>query len=187
MNPYIIIGLIVLWLGSLAAVGKWQNTAGRESERVAWQEREGKSLAAANAKIVSLTTAVRAKEQESASTIASMGAEHAKAIETLEGRRRRDVAAVRDGTIRLRVAGACPTNPGGGGAPEVAAAPRIGDGPATVELPREVTADLLTLANDADQVADQLRSCQSVLEAYFRAVNGAPIPVLRSFKLEKTL
>lgn len=177
VNPWVILGIVLAWVASLGVVGKWQNTAGHESERVEWQARDNKQLAAANAKIVSLTAAARATEQKTNATIATMGADHAKEIEILEVRRRHDVVAARDGAIKLRVHGACPASPGGGAAGEVAAAPGNGDGGAGIELPREITGDLLALANDADQVADQLRACQGVVRAYFSAVNGVPIPV----------
>lgn len=161
-NPWIVVGLLLAWGASLGVVGKWQNNAGRESERVAWQEREIQQVAAVNAKFKQLSDAARAAEQRSAAEIAAIGEDHAKAIEVLEARRRRDVVAARDGAIRLRVAGACVSSSGGSAAPEAGAAAGVGAGASTVELPREVTADLLALANDADQVADQLRACQAI-------------------------
>lgn len=187
MNPWVILAAVLFFFASLFGVGKWQNKVGHETERAAWLEKDNAALTQANATIERLNREARASEQKTASTIATMGEQHAKAIEALEVRRRRDVVAARDGSIKLRVAGACPASPGRGGAAEAAAAPGVGDGAASIELPREVTADLLALANDADQVADQLTSCQSVVRAYFGAVNGVPLPVVPNFKLENSL
>lgn len=163
MNPWVILGLVLLWATSLFGVGKWQREDGRTAERVESQAREIETVTAANAKIKQLNDAARAAEHASAVAIATIGAEHASAIETLEARRRRDVAAVRDGAIKLRVAGTCTPSPGGSAVPEARAAPGLGDGAQSIELPREATDFLLGLANDADQVADQLRSCQSIV------------------------
>jgi hypothetical protein len=85
---------------------------------------------------------------------------------TNDERKKRDAAAARDGSLSLRVpASICAgsTAGGGGTSGEARSAPALSDGAASVELPRKITGDLHDLANDADSVADQLRTCQQVV------------------------
>ena len=164
MNPYLIIGLIVAWLVSLATVGYWQNAAGHTAERVIWQARDNEELTKANADIKRLEEAARATEQAHTAALGKIAEDHQKEITDAAAQKERDVAAARAGRIVLRIPAACP-RPNGGGAPKVAAAPSLGDGGATAELPRQVVADLLSLADDADAVTRQLGECQAVVRA----------------------
>lgn len=163
MKAYIYLLVAAVWIASLVGVGKWQNAAGKTSERVVWQDKEIKQLAASAKKIKELQDAARAKEQENAAKIAAIGAEHAKDRKALEARRARDVAAALNGAFGLRIPGACPVRPNGSPTPEARPAASGGDGGATVELPRQVTADLFTLVNDADETANALRACQRIV------------------------
>lgn len=115
------------------------------------------------AEIAKLQQQIRDQENEHAQAMDAIGQQHAAELSTLEDRARRDRDAARSGDFRLRVpVSIC----AGAGTAESSAVPaRNGDGPATVELPRAITEDLLELANDADRVADQLRSCQAVIRA----------------------
>lgn len=161
MNPWVILGIAVMWALSLLGVGKWQRADGRAAERVEWQERDNKELADANATIKRLNDEARATEEKRAADMNVIATNYAKGYENAEARRRRDVAAARDGALVLRIpASACGSGGGETGPPRPAAAG--GDGAPAIELPRAVTADLFALADDADQVADQLRSCQQI-------------------------
>jgi prophage endopeptidase len=107
----------------------------------------------------------RDQENQHAHAMANLDRQYAAELAASEDRARRDRDAARRGDIVLRIPGpACDGPAGAQAAPSQGSAGR-GDGPATVELPREVTADLLDLVNDADQVADQLRACQAVVRA----------------------
>lgn len=164
-NPWIIVAVLVAWIASLWAVGLWQNDAGRTSERVSWQAKDNKELVAANKEIQRLNDAARAKEHEQAAQLAAIGAAHAKELEDLDAQRRRDVADAHSGARKLRVPGGCkPT--GGSPAAEGPAAPARSDDATTAELPRQITADLLELADDADRNTRQLGKCQAVVETY---------------------
>ena len=162
MNPYIILGLVIAWIASLGAVGWWQNQAGHTDERVTWQARENKELQDANASIKRLEEAARAAEQAHATMLAKIGENHQKEIADAAAQKERDVAAARSGRIVLRIPAPC-KGANGSAAAKTPATPGVGDGGATAELPRSVTEDLLSLANDADSVADQLRQCQKVI------------------------
>jgi hypothetical protein len=161
LNPWVLLGVAVMWALSLLGVGKWQRADGRTTERVEWQAREVAQVTAANAAIKRLNDKARAKERASVDAMAVLAANYSKGFHDAEARRVRDVSAARDGALVLRIPAAA-LCPGGGQAGALGPDPGGGAGPETVELPRTVTADLLTLANDADQVADQLRTCQQI-------------------------
>ena len=108
--------------------------------------------------------AERLKEHKRAETLAAIGATHEQEKADLEKRRRADVAAARAGALKLRVANACPASNAG----ETSAAPGVGNDATTAELPREITEDLLGLANDADEVVTQLGACQNTIREYLK-------------------
>lgn len=106
-------------------------------------------------------------EKEHEKLLIQIGIHYKKEFEDVEARRVRDVAAARAGTLRLRIPGSvCP-----GPATQAGAAPAGSDGAEAGELPREVAADLLTLANDADNVVNQLTACQAVVRAQLETIN----------------
>lgn len=162
MNPWVLLGVAVMWGLSLFAVGRWQREDGRTAERVAWQGKANEELVQANASILSLTGARLADERRHVDEMAAVSAQLAKERATHEAQRTRDAAAIRDGTLRLRIATAS-ICPGGNQAGTPGTPTPGGDGPATVSLPDALARDLLDLANDADQVADALRACQSIV------------------------
>lgn len=164
MNPWLIVGLLVAWIASLAGVGFWQREDGRTAERVAWEKRESSELREANAEIDRLHTEARAKERAHAGQMAAVGINYQEGLLHAEDVRRRDLAAVRAGALRLRVPAACP-GAGAGGASAPGAAAGGGDGVAPGELPGPLAAALLDLAHDADGVAEQLAACQAVIRA----------------------
>ena len=163
LNPWMILGIAVMWAISLFGVGKWQNKAGAEHERVTWQAKEIEQVNAANAAIKRLSDEARAKEKESVDTMTRLATQLLKERATNEARRKADAAAVRAGDLRLRIPASVCAGGDFTGPPRPASSG--GDGSASVELPRAIAGDLLDLANDADQVADQLRACQSVIIA----------------------
>ena len=175
INPWVLLAIAIGWLASLTVVGFWQNDAGHVAERVKWQTRETKELAEANQKLTELQDKYRGQEQWHAEQLAGIGWTREQERIAHEKRRQADVAAARSGDIRLRFD--LPTGQAicGSPTPEAAAPTGERDGPARGELPAEVTADLLSLANDADDVARQLGDCQAVI-LQDRAVKGAPSP-----------
>lgn len=164
MNPYLIIALIAAWLASLVGVGYWQNDAGHVDERSAWQARENDELQQANTTITRLNTEAREKEAIHAQQLADVSTNYQKEIQHAKDQRNRDVAAARSGALVLRydVAGQA-TDTSGAGAP--GASTGRCDGQAGAELPREISANLLDLVNDADDVTRQLDACQQIVRA----------------------
>ena len=162
MNPWVILGVVLVWLASLVGVGKWQREDGALAERSAVLARDNAALVQANETIDRLNREARAKEQEHVAAMNALGADYETQLAAARAQKEIDAAAIRAGERKLRVATSriCP---GGSSAPEVGPATASRDGPATVELPAEITGRLFDLANDADQVADQLRACQAVI------------------------
>ena len=165
MNPYLIIGVLIGWLASLAGVGWWQNTAGHTAERTAWQTRENTELRTANATIITLQASARRSEQNHALALAEISSTYQKDLTHATKQRAADVAAVRAGTLRLRVQYPAPANPDHSGVLQAAAGASRCDGPPAADLPAAITGDLLALAADADDLARQLAACQRVITA----------------------
>lgn len=162
-NPWIIVGVLVAWIASLAGVGYWQNQSGHIAERVSWQAQDSANLKAANAKILTLEESARVNEQAHAAVIAALDAQYTKELQDAAAQKDRDVAAARAGALKLRYA--TESGAGGGKLPDAPASTGPGNGPSGSELPPETTASLYALADDADQVAKQLASCQAIVEA----------------------
>lgn len=162
MNPYLIIGLSAAWLFSLFAVGSWQRADGAQNERLQWVERENREIADANEKIMRMQLDARMRERLHSLRLNEISTEHLKELKNVQTQRDRDVAAARNGSLVLRLS---PTGFKASPDPAGAAAAASGrcDGEARSELPREIAADLLALAYDADAVVHQLSACQAVV------------------------
>lgn len=171
-SPLVILVVVVLWIASLAGVGVWQRGEGVTSEKVKDQTKQIMDLRAANQTITDLQNRARENEHMHDAELAAIGERHAQEMEDAEKRRRDDVAAARAGALRLRVAGAC-KQADRGAAGEAPIAARASDDSSTGELPREVTADLFGLADDADRNTKQLGECQAVVLSDRETLKGA--------------
>ena len=165
LNPWIILALVVAWIGSLAVVGRWQNTAGHTAERVAWQAKESQELTAANNQILQLESAARAAEKLKQDTLAALAADYEKDLDNAETQRKADVAAARSGAIVLRdpnSGGSC----AGASAPgAITASPGVSNGAPGGQLSSVATEFLLSEADRADGIVRQLAACQAVVQA----------------------
>ncbi len=148
---------------------------GKDECTAAYAQRDNQALREANAEIQRLQNAARAAEQQHAQDLAAIAAQRSKEKADAEDRRKRDIAAARDGSLRLRDPGAaagCPAPSGLGLRPPPGAGAGRGDGPAPGQLSGAATEFLLELVNDADDVARQLASCQAVVTKDRAAING---------------
>lgn len=169
MNSYAIIGLLLFWLASLAGVGVWQNTAGHTAERAAWQAKETSEIKSAAARTLELEVAARATEKRHADALAEISTDYERKIKNAKTQRDRDVAAALSGALGLRLPSSMQA--GGSATGSLAAATGGRDGgasgqlpePPAATLPPDLAAGLLGLADDADQVAQQLAACQAVV------------------------
>ena len=155
---YVALAALAVVLGLGAAAAYYRNSA-RAAEAEATLARDQRDQYRAN---YEASEKARAVEQKRAEIFEEVALELEKEKRELKDQNRRDIDAVRAGELRLRVRGACPANP----APETDPASGQRDDPTTGELPREITEDLLGLANDADEVVKQLSACQSAIRTY---------------------
>lgn len=163
MNPWVLLGGIVAAL-VLSATSFFY---GRSVEHTAMQLeitiRENNQIREANAKIMELQSLARAKERDWTTRLANVSSKYEKEIQDGKAQRDRDIAAALSGGIRLRIPTAPCVEAGRSSAPEAPSSPGKRDGGATTELPREITANLLALADDADSIVRQLTACQAVV------------------------
>lgn len=103
----------------------------------------------------------RANEAAHAAELETIQKQAQQEVKDAKDQRDKDVAAAHAGALVLRFI----PDRGSGGliVPNVASGTAGSDGAAPAELPRSVTADLYALADDADAIARQLASCQSVV------------------------
>jgi len=165
MNPYAIIVALVIWIASLAGVGYWQNGAGHSAERVAWQAKDNVELAAANAKILQMETDARASEQAHAQTQSDISTDYERKLQDAQTQRQKDIAAARSGALRLRDPGASAQQSCGGSAGQDAASASGRDGAAEPGLSGPAAEFLLSEADRADAIVQQLGACQAVILA----------------------
>lgn len=164
-NPYILLAIVAAWIASLAGVGIWQNHAGATAERVAWQAKEGKELIAANALIVVLETQARAAERAHATAISTISTTYQGKLTHAETQRKADVAAARSGAIRLFDPGASAQSACASGGGEAVTRAGGRDGGEGAGLSPDAAEFLLSEANRADAIVEQLTSCQAVVRA----------------------
>lgn len=164
-NPWVLLAFVVA-LVAAALGGEYDgNKRGVNAERVAWQAKDNKELAAANARILQLETDARAKEQDHAAELASIATNYEQELQNAENTRKADVAAARSGALRLRDPGARTEQACGSGPAETATAPGGRDGQTGGELSPELAEFLVSEADRADAIVHQLSACQAVIVA----------------------
>lgn len=158
---YVLVAVVLAFAGLSLAVTYYRNDAKRADAEasLARDQRDRLQLSLA------ASEEARTKEHQRAESLAKVGADLEKENATLKDQRKRDVAAIRSGELRLRVANACP---GPSTGPEASTPSSISNDATTAELPREVAEDLLSLANDADEVVNQLGACQATIREYLK-------------------
>jgi hypothetical protein len=163
LKPWLIVGAMLLWVASLAGVGYWQNDAGHVAERSTWQGRENAELRTANSKIKTLEEGARKAEQDKAVALAAISTDYERKLSDANKQRAADTAAVRAGSLRLRDPSAPGLRACGSIPAETAAGTGQRDGESAGELSAAASEFLLSLVNEADDVARQLGACQQVV------------------------
>jgi prophage endopeptidase len=129
-----------------------------------YAKRDNDALRSANARIQELEEKARAGERRRAEELAAVSVHYQGALEAAKSQRERDVALAHAGTLRLRDPNAAsPAGCDRGGPGEAAAAAAGRDGAQAGELSREAVGFLLNLADEADEVVEQLTACQAVV------------------------
>jgi len=163
MNPQAIVGVVLLWIASLVAVGAWQNETGQTQVRAERTAADNQVLKAANVKITELNDEARRKER----IYAQNQADITKILERERQNAKRKTAALiasyRAGAFSLRDPGTRSAHPAGsqGGATTTSTSGRDDGGGG--ELSEEAGEFLLNLSGEADEVARQLTACQAVI------------------------
>jgi|GEM_PF-3747199 len=163
IGRWVIVGALIV-SSYLAGNLKGHNAGYKEGIDVGAQHEIAQAKENAKA-VIALDAKNRKLEQDHAMELAKLGAQYAQNLKTAKARHDADVAAARAGAIRLSIPSGCADANGGAAGAAAGPAPG-GDGQARTDLPGEITADLLTLANDADEVVGQLSACQGVIQSY---------------------
>lgn len=172
-NPWLILGGIVLAFALCVGSYMKGNRDGRAATRTAWAESDNRALRDANAQILTMQIAARAKEQEQAKQLSAVSTIYQRNLADAKRQRDRDVAAARAGALQLRDPGAAGQCAGAGGAAQAPAGPGGGDGPARADVPKapagvlssDAAEFLIALVNEADESVLQLLACQAVVRA----------------------
>ncbi len=140
---------------------------GVKETEATYAQRDNAALKVANARIAELTDAVRAAEQEGQRKLDLIAQQREKDRLNAKAQRDRDVAAARAGTLVLRDPGqsntACAPAGDRSSPAEAGASAGSGDGRAKTGLSGEAAEFLLTLTDDADDIARQLAAAQQVI------------------------
>ena len=161
---YIYLIVLTVWLGSIIGVGIWQNRTGHAVEKLAWETKQSAELTVANKMITDLETKARTSEQDHATAINTIDTNYQRSLTNANTKYAHDIAAIRAGTIKLRdpAASKCANSGTVSGTPANTSGSDGGEGTGLSETTSEF---LLTFAHDADEVVNQLQSCQAVLKA----------------------
>lgn len=166
LGQYVLMAIVAI--SAAVAFGAYERSIGfREGIEVGAQREIDQSKANANA-VIALDAKNRKDEKSHQDQVDAIGVQHDAEINGVKDQAARDVAAARAGAIKLSVPSTCNADRSAAakatdsGAGEVATVPRT-------ELPTEVTANLLKLANDADQVVSDLNECRKILTSERKA------------------
>ena len=165
MNPYIIIGILVLWAASLFGAGYWQNQAGHTAERVAWQAKDNKELSDANAQILKLNNEARATEHTHAEQLANIATSYEQERQNEITAKDVLIAKLRAGSVQLHDPYASSVQASGCATSTIAAGAGRGDAQAGSELSEQLGEFLISEASRADKVVTQLQACQAVVQS----------------------
>jgi prophage endopeptidase len=164
-NPYVIIGLIVVWLASCAGVGYWQHQDGVTVTTEKYERRDNLALSKANNRITELEQQYRAEEQAHAVRMSSIADTYEKELKNANDKTTALIAAARTGTFRLRDPQAARLPTLGSHPAQTAAGPGRSDGQAGAELSGTTVEFLISLTGEADDITRQLGACQAVVRS----------------------
>lgn len=161
--PYRLAAMLLAWGASLVAVGWWQRHDGAARVEAAWQAREAQQVSQAAERIQAMQVAARDAEHRHGQALADISAHYQEQLTHAEDRRRRDIDALRAGTLRLRDPNAPAVPACGSETGPTPPAPGGRDGAQGGELSGQAAEFLYRLASEADDLARQLTACQQVI------------------------
>lgn len=160
-----IVALVVAALAAVSMYNAWLIGIGKTTERAEWLKRDNAALAAANARIKTLTDQARDKEQLHAAALVTASTQYQKDLSHEKATKDSVIADLRTGARRLRIELAATHAAAGSGAAEAGPSPGRCDGATTAELSESAAEFLVGLASEADEVVHQLTACQAVVTA----------------------
>ena len=155
LNPWVLLGLLVAFLGVGATGYQTGKTAERERQQI---------------QIAKLNEAAREKEQALVQAVHTQATQFVKAnneAKQLSQKRNTDIAA---GVIKLRIpvkTPVCPVQPAGDTPP-----PAGNIVQATAELDREVAKSLVAITEQGDANTRQLNACIDAYQAVYQTLKG---------------
>lgn len=167
MNPYALLGGLLIWLASVAGVGYWQHGAGVADQKATDQV----EFDAINTKLARQKDQANVMYRAKADEVIALQAandkfKHDVEVEREQHRAESDALRTRYAGLSLRYSAAQAAGSGGGGVrPDGAQAdPASASGAAVVQLPDSVAAGLRQLAFDADQLKADYGACYAYVQ-----------------------
>ena len=162
IKAYVLLAVILLWLGSIAATWIYRGHIVAETVTAQWTKRELDQSKADQAIIWATESKYRDEEHWHANQLAALADQYQKEQSNAQAANDRIITSLRAGTRRLSIIAAraktdCLN------VSKTSTSPSGNNEAATVELPAAASANLYDIAGKADQVADQLRACQEII------------------------
>jgi hypothetical protein len=162
LNPYLLLGGVLLWLASLVGVGTWQHTEGVAEQKVE-DQREFDRINAAITKQKSEATAKYSAKQAEVIAVMAERDQFKNQVEKERNEHRIETDALRARYaglgLRFRPAEGAGPGAGGGSAASPPGNPAGAVAPAVVQLPDAVARNLRQLVFDADRLRDEYAAC----------------------------
>lgn len=172
MNPYIILGIVVVWMAGLYGVGRWQRQDGIAITEAVYAKRDNAALIEANGKIKGLEEKYRRAEQDATDNQAAISADYERKLKNANKKTADLIAAARAGTFRLRDPKAAGIPAIGSITAKASAGPGKCDGAGDGGLSADATEFLLALTGRCNTVRDKLTACQAIVVADRVACSG---------------
>lgn len=161
INPWVILAIVVAWLGSLGAVGYWQHDAGVAAQKISDQAQFDK-INQERADEKAAANAIYRKTQDANLALATERDQLKTNLEKEHAANQKRTADLADTYARVRLRFNAPStgHRNSGGSTEGASAGSAGTaGTTVVQLPDQITSDLRQLVIDADNLKDAYTEC----------------------------
>ena len=163
MSPWVALGVLLAWLGSLTAVGYWQNHQGRIDEKVVWEKRYNEEVTQAADQLKQLEDTYRLKEQDWNYKLNTVSVTYQRKLDDANKKFAVTSTNIDNGTIRLLDTNATSVCSGKGTTTEVASSTSGSNAASGCELSTKASRDLWKLAEQADATAERLAACQAII------------------------
>lgn len=163
MSPWLALGIVLAWLGSLAGVGYWQNHQGHISERVVWQKRYDEEVTQAANQIKQLEEVYRNKEEAWNNKLNIISATYKRKLIDANQKFSSVSTGINSGSIRLLDSSASSVCSGSDSSSKASSSAGRSNAASGCELSAETSRNLWQLAEQADATAERLSACQAII------------------------